>query len=518
MLGQSAIRHLVVPATMAAAFAVAVAVPGDNHATAQINDNWVTIVMPAEPPDLEGCQSSRAFQGRVVKQNIVETLIEKNAEDGTLKPRLATSWDRIDDRNWQFHLRQGVTYHDGTPFNAETLKRALDRTLHGTGVVCGDNNKFFSGIMAEVTVVDDDTIQISTDVPAPILPMRMAATAITGPDEPMDQPSLAPNGTGPYKFQEWNQGTEILLSRNEDYWGDQPEVEGARYIWRDESAVRASMVELGEADVGIVIAQQDANNPELDYSYLNSETTFLRLDATKEPLSDVRVRQAINHALDVEGLIGTLMPESALRATQIVMPSIPGHNHELDKRAFSYDPEKAKALLEEAKADGVDLSPEILYIAYPPHYPNALETQEAFFTMLQNIGLNVKLTTVEPGQYAEWNNKPHPSPRPPTILQSSHDNNFGDPVFSVAFKFGCDGNTSLYCNPIFDQMVAHASTLGGQERIDAWKEIFRTQYEDLVTSVFMYHMVGFTRVNPRIDYIPDVTSNAELRIQEWSFQ
>jgi peptide/nickel transport system substrate-binding protein len=516
MLKYSAIRPYLAPTVATVLIAVAATMPGS--AQAQSEDKHITIVMPAEPPDLEGCQSSRAFQGRVVKQNIVETLVWKTPSDGSLKPHLATSWELADVSNWRIHLRHGVKFHDGSPFNATTLKRSMDRTINNKEIVCGDRGKFFGSLKVTISVVDDDTINIHTTPPAPIMPMRLAALAIVGPNESMTSPSLAPVGTGPYKFDSWAKGQEIKLARNEDYWGAKPEATGASYIFRSESTVRASMAELGEADVAIVISEQDANNPKTDYSYLNSETTFLRVDSQIPPLDDIRVRKALNYALDRKGMIGTILPSSALQATQIVMPSIPGHNHELDKKAIPFDPVMAKKLLAEAKADGVPVDTEIQLISYPPHFPNASELMDAYYLMLRDVGFNVKMLTVEPGTYSHWNNKPHPSPRPPTLIQSSHDNNFGDPVFSVYFKFSCAGNTSAMCDPEFDKKILNTQKLGGQERIDGYKELFRHQYEDLVTSVFMYHMVGFTRVNPRIDFVPDVTSNAELRIAEWHFK
>jgi peptide/nickel transport system substrate-binding protein len=226
----------------------------------------------------------------------------------------------------------------------------------------------------------------------------------------------------------------------------------------------------------------------------------------------------MNYALDRAALIGTVMPKAVIQATQMVMPTIPGHNHELDKKPIPYDPAKAKQLLAEAKADGVPVDKEIMLITYPPHFPNAPELMDAVFTMYRNVGFNMKITTVDPGQYRKWSGKPYPENAPPSILQSSHDNNFGDPVFSVFHRFGCEGNAANFCNPDLDKEILRVSGLAGQERVAGWQGIFRTIYEDLTPVVFLYHMVGYARVNPRIDFKPDVTTNAELRIQEIHFR
>jgi peptide/nickel transport system substrate-binding protein len=501
----------------AAVAAMAAALPHPAGAETQVNDKWITVVLPAEPPDLEGCNSSRAFNGRVVKQNVVEGLVFKNPADGSLKPWLATSWEQVDPLNWRFKLRDGVTFHDGSKFNAQAVKTAIDREFIKV-MNCQDKAKFFGDLTLEVTPIDDLTVMIKTSRPEPILPMRFAGMPLTGPNSAVDKPSIAPVGTGPYAFDSWQTGQQILLKRYDKYWGEKPQAEGARYIWRDVSSVRASMVANGEADIALTIAEQDATNPKTDFSYLNSETTFLRMDTTMAPFNDRRVRLAANYALDRAGMIGTIMPKSVIQATQIVMPSIPGHNHELDKHIIPYDPAKARQLLAEAKKDGVPVDTEITFITYPPHFPNASELMEAFATQLRDVGFNLKVITVEPGLYGKWNNKPFPDPRPVTIMQSSHDNNSGDPVFSVFHKFACEGVGSMVCDPEMDKAATKAGSLGGEERVKAWQEILRHQYEDIVTSVFLYHMVGFSRVNPRIDFVPDVTTNAEVRIQEIHFR
>ena len=513
------IQTTAVSAASAALLALAAFAPGQAGAAATVTDKWVTIVLPAEPNDIEPCHSSRAFEGRVVKYNINETLIQKNAEDGKLMPRLATSWEQVDPSTWRFKLREGVKFHNGKDFNAETAKISIDRNWN-KNLACGDRSKFFGDVNIEVKPVGSHEIEIKTSRPEPILPMRLTGLVIAGPDEPTDKVVAAgqgPVGTGPFVFDSWRTGTEILLARNENYWGKKPTIEGMRYIWRDESSVRASMVEIGEADIALTIAPQDANNPNLDHSYLNSETSFMRLDTEMPPMNDVRVRKAMNYALDLASMPGTILPKSAIRATQMVMPSIPGHNHELDKRPYPYDPEKAKALIAEAKKDGVPVGNEMMLVSYPAHYPNAGELMEAFASMWRSVGLNIKLQTVEPGQYQEFNNRPFAADRLPRIQQSSHDNNFGDPVFSVFFKYGCKGSTSAYCDPKFDEEVLRVSGLSGEERVKGWQELFRYLYEDTVPSVMMFHQVAFTRVSPRVDFVPDVTSNAEIRGEEINF-
>ncbi|MGH6920186.1 MAG: ABC transporter substrate-binding protein, partial [Geminicoccaceae bacterium] len=262
----------------------------------------ITIVLSEEPDIIDPCEASRSNVGRVVKQNITETLTEIDPDDGSIAPRLATEWQQLDDLTWRFKLREGVTFHDGEPFNAAAVKFSIDRTLDDR-IDCEIRIKFFGGTEVTAEPVDDYTIDIKTTEPAPIMPTMMGTMTIVSPNTVVGERTREPVGTGPYVFTEWNVGQNIVLERFDDYWGEQPEVETANYVWRSESAVRAAMVETGEADIAPNIAVQDATNPEMDYSYPNSETTRLRIDVTKPPLDDIRVRRALNLGFDREAMI-----------------------------------------------------------------------------------------------------------------------------------------------------------------------------------------------------------------------
>jgi len=500
----------------AAAAAVAALAALAPQASAQVNKQWLTVILPSEPVDLDTCNSSISTLGRVLKQNLSETLIQKDPKDNSLKPRLATSWERVDPTTWRFKLRQGVTFHDGSPFTAAAVKKSLDRDF-ANPMKCRDRVKYFSDFSIDISAPDDQTLVIKTSRPEPILPMRLTGITIGAGDIPTDKFSLKPVGTGPYQLSNWQQGQEILLKRNDKYWGAKPEIEGVRYLWRKESAVRAAMVQVGEGDIAVAMASQDAVDPKIDYSYLNSETSALRIDMTRKPLDDKRVRLAMNYAFDRENIRKSIVSKEALHATQFVFPAIPGHNHELDKMVRQYDPAKARQLLAEAKAAGVAVDTEITLLGRPDGYPNSEEVMEATLTTFKAAGFNVKLINLETGPYNAVNYKPYPENRGPTLLQVQHDNNFGDPVFSIAYRYSCEGGTSTYCDPKLDAELARVTGLEGEARVKGWQDLFRHLYEDVVNEVWMFHMVGFARVSPRIDYKPDVTANSEILVENIRF-
>jgi peptide/nickel transport system substrate-binding protein len=362
-------------------------------------------VLQEEPFSVEPCDANTSIIGKVLKQNIVETLVDKNPIDGRLVPRLATSWEQIDPLTWRFHLREGVKFHDGADFDADAVIYALERTLD-TRIDCEVRIKAFSEIEITPKAVDSHTLDITTDKPAPILPTMMVPLTIMSPNTPMGEMSRHPVGTGPFGLVNWEAGEEINLKRFDGWWGEQPEVANARYVWRTESTVRAAMVELGEADLAPNIAVYDATSEAMDFSYPNSETTRLRIDVSQPPLGDRRVREALNLAIDRNGLGGSVFSKDVEPATQLVMLSINGHNPDL--KVWPYDPDRARQLLAEAKVDGVPVDNVITIIGRTGVYPGSAESLEAIMAMLMGVGFNVELRMLEVAQHVKYLQKPYP--------------------------------------------------------------------------------------------------------------
>lgn len=478
-------------------------------------ERTVTVVLSEEPDILEPCQSSRSNIGRVVKQNIVETLIEIDPADGQIQPRLATAWKQVDANTWHFSLRSGVKFHDGADFNAAAAVKSINRVMDER-IDCEIRTKFFGGLKVTPRAVDTRTLEIVTDKPAPILPTMMGTMAISSPNMPQDKSSNEPIGTGPYALTNWDVGQEIVLSRFAGYWGEKPQAESARYVWRTESTVRAAMVKAGEADIAANIAVQDAGDPSMDFSYPNSETSRMRIDVSRAPLDDKRVRMALNYAIDRDAIRGSIFSADVVPATQLVVPSINGHNPML--KVWPYDPDKAMALLAQAKAAGVPVGNEITLVGRINIYPNATEVMEAMLAMLQAVGFNVKLKMLEVAEWVNVLTKPYADDRPPVLLQSQHDNNNGDAVFTVFNKYHSDGANSTLSDKKLDGVIENAEKATGEERRKLWQQAFRIINEDIVADVPMFHMVGYTRVGPRVNFIPNISTNSELHIEDITFK
>lgn len=475
----------------------------------------VTIVLAETVDVVEPCMAARQDVGRVMSENVNEMLVEFDYVNGGLKPRLATEWKQLSPETWEFKLRPGVTWQDGKPFTAKDVQFTIERNKNAN-LSCETGGKYFGGTAFSFVTPDDTTIRITTNPPQPILPLLMTVmpvqSAATTPPGEFDR---APVGTGPYVFSNWDVGQSITLTRNPTYWGDQPQVEKATYVFRSDSAVAAAMVETGEADIVPSIAIQDATNPETDFSYPNSETTSLRIDTRTAPLDDRRIREAMNLAIDREAMLGTLFPADAQIATQLVVPTTIGYNADIPK--WPYDPEKARALVAEAKAAGTPVDQQIRIIGRNGQYPNATEAMEAIMAMLQDVGLNVKLDMFD---VSVWNNyfvSPFVADAGPTLTQSQHDNATGDPVFTAFVKYDSEGTHSMVRNADVDALIAKATAATGDERTKLWQELFAMVNEQIIADIPMFHMVGFTRVSPRLAFKPTIATNSELQLAQIGF-
>ncbi|QDY70991.1 ABC transporter substrate-binding protein [Qingshengfaniella alkalisoli] len=477
-----------------------------NPAFAQDAD--VTVVLAEEPDLVEPCMATRSNIGRIVLGNISETLTELDVRgDEGLKPRLAESWEMVNDTTWRFNLRQGVSFSDGSAFDAEDVKHSFERA-QSDQITC-EISRYYEGISITPKVVDAHTIDFTTDPAQPILPLLLSLLTIVPSETPIEF-TREPVGTGPYVLADWAPGQSITLERRDDYWGDAPAVSKATYVFRNDPSVRAAMVATGEADIAPSISAIDATT-EMDQSYPNSETTYLRIDHAVAPLDDKRVREALNIGIDREAFVGTILAEGTDIATAINVPTTLGWN--ADTAVRGYDPERAKALLEEAKADGVPVDTEILLVGRTGNFPGATETFEAIQSMLSEVGFNIRLQMVEVAEHEQYYSKPYVQDQP-ILVGAQHDNSRGDPVFSMYFKYHSDGRQSGIADDKADDLVERATAATGEEREALWSELFGYLHDEVIADVLLFHMVGHARVGNGVDYTPTIATNSQLQLSE----
>ncbi|OLP61652.1 peptide ABC transporter substrate-binding protein [Xaviernesmea oryzae] len=470
----------------------------------------IKIVLAEEADLLEPCMATRSNIGRIIMENVSETLTELDVRGKKgVVPRLAESWEQTQDGSWRFHLRKGVTFSNGTTFDAKDVKHSFDRIMSDKNAC--ESRRYFGGMKVDVKVVDDATVDFKVDPVQPILPLLMSLVTIVPEETPLEF-IREPIGTGPYKLSNWTPGQQIVLSARDDYWGTKPQVTEATYLFRADPSVRAAMVQAGEADLSPSISQLDATNDKTDFSYLDSETVYMRLDHNIAPLNDVRVRKALNLAIDRQAFLGTLVPQDAVLATALVPPTTLGWNP--DVKVFPYDPDGAKKLLEEAKAAGVKVDTPITIIARTANFPNVTEIMEAIQAQLQEVGFKIDLKFVEVAEHEGYYSKPFKEGRGPIIVAAMHDNSKGDPSFTMFFKYDSKGTQSGFSDPKVDDLIQKASAAVGDERAKLWSQLFAYLHDDVVADVLLFHMVGFSRVSERLDWKPTIATNSMLQLSE----
>lgn len=483
-------------------------------APALAQDHSVKIVLNEEADLLEPCMATRSNIGRIILENVNETLTELDVRGNKgLMPRLAESWEQTGSNEWRFHLRKGVKFSDGSDFDATDVKASFDRAMDKS-ITC-ETPRYFGDMTIQASVVDPYTVDFVTDPVQPILPLLMSLVTIVPSETPVKF-VRQPIGTGPYKVTDWTPGQQIVLTRRDDYWGDKPEVEKATYVFRQDPAVRAAMVKTGEADIAPSISADVADDPKMDVSFLNSETVYIRLDQSMAPINDVRVRKALNLAIDRQAFIGTLVPKGTELAVAMFPPSTLGWNP--DVKVPPYDPAEAKKLLAEAKADGVPVDTKLTLVARTANFPNVTEVMEAIQQQLQDVGFNVDLKFYEVAEFEKIYSKPYPTDMGPLLVTAMHDNSKGDPVFSMFFKYASDGRQSGLKDPKVDDLIAAASEATGDARAKLWSQLVKYLHDDVWADVLLFHMVDFARVGPRVNFTPSIATNAQLQLSSISFK
>jgi peptide/nickel transport system substrate-binding protein len=288
----------------------------------------------------------------VRKAGIYETLFKYN-DESELTPELATGYTQVSDTVWDIHLREGVTFHDGTPFNA-------DAVVYSIGRITDESNSRSSEYdhIASVVAEDDYTVRITTTEPyAPtIASLTDPLVSIVSPDATdLDND---PVGTGPFMHDSHEFGASLSVIRNPDYWGGGVKLESTTMTYISDGVTRALMLESDDADISRGLPYPEVSTIESDpyLDVVSKETLrlyFIFVNTEKAPLDDVRVRQAINYAIDRDEVVDTALEGVGGVPAKGVFPSIfPWTNEELI--GYPHNQATALSLLEDAGITDID--------------------------------------------------------------------------------------------------------------------------------------------------------------------
>jgi len=354
----------------------------------------LVIAQGAEVTTLETHQISDS-DSVAIRMHIYDNLVRVD-DKGVIQPALAEKWEFLPDgKSVLFTLRKNVKFHDGTPFNATAVKKNFNRLLdpeRNTGA------KSMLNMIAAVEVVDEYHVKISTAQPFGAILMHLAegAGSIMSPaaiEQYGDDVGVHPVGTGPFKFVEWIRGDRVVVERNNEYWGPRPALTGITWRIVPDDAARLAMLETGEADVVVRVPPFELKRMAANESVKLINTTTNRsmyfiLNLQKPPFNDIRVRQAVNMAVDRQAIIDTLLQGQGKAATAPITPGVFGY---AAQTPFEFSVDKAKALLKDA---GYTDAVEITLAAPQGRYLMDRQIAEAVAGQLEAAGFKVKLNVV----------------------------------------------------------------------------------------------------------------------------
>ncbi|KQR88800.1 ABC transporter substrate-binding protein [Microbacterium sp. Leaf179] len=390
-----------------------------------------------DPSSLDPAFASDGESFRISRQ-IFEGLVGVESGTADPAPMLAESWEQSDDGlSYTFTLKEGVTFHDGTEFNADAVCFNFDRQNNFTGIAQSESLSYYWGkIMrgyadtgtsiyggCEVGSPTEVTITLTEPFAGFIPALSLPAFAMQSPtalqeyqaDEvggTAEAPTLSeyaqghPTGTGPFQFDSWEPGAEATVNAYEGYWGDQGQVQKVIFRVIGDTTARRQALESGSIDGYDLVAPADLGALESAGYMLTNRDPFnilyLGMNQADPALGDIRVRQAIAHAIDKQQLVTQVLPEGTTVASQFMPDSVIGFNSGVT--TYDFDQAAAKALL--AEAGFTDANPLTLTFNYPvnisrPYMPNPEQIFTNLQSQLQAVGIVLNPVSNEWGEYLD---------------------------------------------------------------------------------------------------------------------
>ena len=436
----------------------------------------ITVAMGADPVtfDLHNTNDQPTSQ---ISRQIYDTLVVQN-ENLEIEPGLAESWEAVSDTSWVFNIRQGVTWHNGDAFTAHDVVWTYDRF-----VSLPAQSAFLLASVESVTAVDDYTVQIDLAYPfAPILNhlahsslgiMNGSVVEAAG----ADYGTSVVVGTGPFVFDSWQTADRVVLQRNDNWWGG--DVLPQTLVFRPipDGTVRGIEVETGGVDIAYTLPPSAARSAEnaagVHLSAVRTlSTAYIGFNTEKPPFNNPLVRQAINHAVDVDLIAEVVYTGQAQRATSPISSDVFGANQELEP--YTYDPELARQLLAEAGLEG-GFSTSI----WTNDNPQRVEIAQIVQAELANIGIQVDVQVVEWGTYLDDTAAGLHDMFILGWVTVTGDADYGLYALFHSTQFGAPGNRTFYANDRVDELLDAARVATDpDERVALYAEAQEIIQED----------------------------------------
>jgi len=440
-------------------------------------------------------------------RQIFDTLLRRNLKTLQLEGNLAESWRVVNETTWQFKLKRNVKFHNGEPFDAAAVKFSVERMLDPKQ---GAPGRTSIATIDHVDVVDPYTVNVITKAPFPLLAVRMSpghcGTVGIVPPKYIAQVgdatfAVKPVGTGPYKFVEWVKDERLVLEANKDYHRGAPAIE--RLIFRPvpELTTRVAALLSGQADLVSDIPPdqtgkiKSSSTAHTEISTLGGFVIMVKMTnyLMPGPWQDVRVRKAINYAIDMDTIIKTVLEGYGQVLGVPLEKEAFGFNPNI--KWYGYDPERAKALLREA---GHPNGFEMTLHAPNRRYMNDIEVMQAMAQMLTKVGIRAKVEVWEQSIYTtKWRKR--------ELLPAYMTAWGGAGVFDgdlLTSSLNSKSALAIFKNETLDKMLEDAQATNDPERRKAI--YFKAQeliYEEapIIKAYQQAHIFG---VSNRLDWKP----------------
>lgn len=431
-----------------------------------------------EPDQLDPNKTSAYFSFEVL-ENVYDTLVEPDA-DLTMRPALAESWDVTPDQlTWTFHLRDGVTWHDGSPFTADdvvfTYRRIIDEELSNVDKLSA---------IADIRAADPSTVVLRLKQPSPNLLTNLGGfkgmAIVQRKNVESGQIATHPVGTGPFSFQGQKSGDSITLTANPRYWAGPPKVSGVTFRFIPEKSTALSALQAGEIDWTDSIPTQRVNQLRDDDTINlavvpSNDYWYLALNEARKPWDDVRVRQAIAYAIDRDAIV-TATSYGTAANNQLAIPK--GNVWYTDYHRYNYDIDKAKDLLAQANAQ-----PQNLDMLVTTEYPETVTAAQIIADNLAPLGITVDIRTVDFATWLDEQNSGHFD----MLMMGWLGNIDPDDFYYAQHHTNGTSNAQKYSNPEVDRLLDAGRVETNQ---DARAEIYRkaaTVIADECSYIYLYN-------------------------------
>jgi len=506
-------------------------------------DGTFVFAASSDPASLDPAFAQDGESFRVSRQ-MFEGLV--GTEPGTADPAplLAESWESSEDgMSHTFTLKEDVTFHDGTPFNAEAVCANFDRWYNWTGLAASEAfgyyyNKLFKGyadspadaVYRSCTPDGDYSVTIDLNKPfagfvaslslpsfsmqSPSALQEFGADDVSGSAEAPVLSEYAmghPVGTGPYQFDEWAPGEQVTLKAYDDYWGEAGQIDEIIFRTIDDPTARRQALESGSIDGYDLVGPADTKALEDDGFTMVSRPPFtilyLAFNQAIPELQDPKVREALSYAVDKDALISQVLPEGTEKAIEFVPDTVNGYNP--DVTTYDYDPEKAKSLLAEAGYD--EANPLKLTFNYPvnvsrPYMPDPEQIFTVLSSQLAEVGVE---TTPVSEEWVEYLDR--------TTGTADHGihllgwtGDYNDTDNFVGVFFGQQSSEWGFDNPELFQKLNEARGVSNLEDQTALYEEINEMVAQFIPGVPIAHPAPTLAFDPRVESYPASPVNDEV--------